>query len=109
MLLPFGTGTTDDLFQSPGTSPSCIDLINIIITPLMMAVAVALSITAEMSFGPFAKESSSSMISSSVHKSSGQQSEDVLDLASNSRSLSVSGGTHVFKHLEKKVFSASAF
>ena len=83
MSLPLGIGTTEDFFHSLGTSPSCIDLLNKIITPLAIAGAVFLSMIAEISSGPFAfvvsRESSSSRISSSVHKSSEGQSEEVVE------------------------------
>ena len=54
MSLPLGIGTIEDVFHSFGTSPSCMDLLNRIITPLAMVVAVALSIVAEISSGPLA-------------------------------------------------------
>ena len=81
MPLPFGIGTTEEVFHSFGTSPSLIDLLNSIVSPLAILVAVALSMVAEISSGPLAlvvSSESSSCLSCSVHKSSGGHAEGVL-------------------------------
>jgi hypothetical protein len=73
--------TIADFFHSDGILPSFIDILNRIVTPLVIEGAVALSMSADIPSGPFAlvvsKDSNKSSTSSSVQRNSEGHSDEL--------------------------------